>query len=299
MKKITIAYSVYGLWNGLPLVIRALVSGMVVSSVGVFTWGALLSAFQAAWVVVPMAAILWVYWKYYSGNWGPKRTTENRRMRFRSTTLSGRNGKYGLAAAVLFVVAVQALFVITFRIIQFPATQFTADYKALDHFPLWVAFVILIMSSIVAGICEEAGFRGYMQAPLEKRYGPVIAITLTSFCFTLIHLGHTWALPILPHIFFASVLLGIIAWKSGSLIPGIIGHSILDIFDYSVWWTDLTGGFKHQPIFKTGLDIHFIVWVAIFSISIYLFFSVIRKLNKHQILQPIMQQNELQLINGR
>jgi len=299
MKKTTILHSIYGLWNGLPLLIRALVSGMVVSSVGVFTWGALLSTFPAAWVVVPMTAALWVYWKYYSGSWTQQRTAENRRIWFRSTTLSGRSWKYGLAAAILFVVVVQASFVITFRIIQFPAAQFTADYKALDHFPLWVAFVILVMSSLVAGICEEAGFRGYMQAPLEKKYGPVIAITLTSFCFTLIHLGHTWALPILPHIFFASVLLGVIAWRSGSLIPGIIGHSILDIFDYSVWWTDLTGGFKHQPVSKTGIDFHFVVWVAIFSVSIYLFFLVIRKLNKRESPQAITQQNGLQLINGR
>jgi len=259
----------------------------------------LLSRFPAAWVVIPMTVILWVYCKYYSGSWGSKQTAKSRRTWFRPVNLSAHGWKYGIAAAILFVVIVQASFVLTFRVIKFPAAQFTADYKALDNFPLWAAFVILIMSSIVAGICEEAGFRGYMQVPLEKKYGPVIAITVTSLCFTAIHLGHTWALPILPHIFFASVLLGVIAWRSGSLIPGIIGHSILDIFDYSVWWTNITGGFKHQPISKTGVDFHFIVWVAIFSVSIYLFFLVIRKLNKRESPQAITQQSGLQLINGR
>jgi hypothetical protein len=102
----------------------------------------------------------------------------------------------------------------------------------------------------------------------------------------------------LPHIFFASVLLGIMAWKSGSLIPGIIGHAILDIFDYSVWWTDLTGGFKHQTIFKTGVDIYFIVWVLIFSFAIFAFFRVIGRLRKSdEVPQGLMQENEIQLMH--
>jgi membrane protease YdiL (CAAX protease family) len=148
----------------------------------------------------------------------------------------------------------------------------------LDSMPVWVAWAIITMSSIVAGICEETGFRGYMQVPLEKRYGPAKAIIPTSILFALIHLSHSWALPILPHIFFASVLLGILAYRSGSLIPGIIGHSILDIFDYSVWWSDLTGKFERQTIFRTGVDFHFVIWVLIFLIALLGFFRVLRKM---------------------
>jgi membrane protease YdiL (CAAX protease family) len=134
------------------------------------------------------------------------------------------------------------------------------------------------MSSIVAGICEETGFRGYMQVPLEKKYGPGPAIILTSVVFMLIHLSHSWAAPILPHIFFASVLLGILSYKSGSLLPGMIGHSILDIFDYAVWWTDLTGGFQKQTLFKTGIDLHFVIWTLVFLIAIFVFFRAIARL---------------------
>src|SRR5258708_1934399 len=162
-----------------------------------------------------------------------------------------------------------ASFVITFRIIDFPAKEFTADYKILDSMPLWVAWVVLIMGSIVAGICEETGFRGYMQVPLEKKYGSSAAIIITSIVFMLIHLSHSWAAPILPHIFFASVLLGILAYKTGSLIPGIIGHSILDIFDYSVWWSDITGGFTKQTIFKTAIYLHFMLSLFSFLFPLY------------------------------
>lgn len=266
------------MWNGLPLIIRAILSGCAVSSIGIGIWGALFSGFKSPWAILPMIIVLWAFWKFFSGTWGNGNSAAARKEYFRLTRLKPSVWKWGLAGAILFVVIVQASFVITFRLIEFPAAKFTADYKVLDSFPLWAAWALLIMGSIVAGICEETGFRGYMQAPMEKKYGPAIGIMLTSVVFTLIHLGHTWAAPILPHIFFASVLLGILAYRSGSLIPGIIGHSILDVFDYSVWWTDITGGFTKQTIFKTGVDIHFIVWIMVLLFALYGFFRVIGKL---------------------
>ncbi len=273
MKKITTSNSIFSMWNHLPLIVRAVSSGLFVSTVGVFTWGGMFTFFPSVWVILPMIFVLWVFWKFFSGNWGSNELAKSRKIWFRATTLKSSNWKWGIAAAIFFVVIIQSSFVVTFRLIEFPAAKFTADYKAFDKFPLWAAWAILIMSSVVAGICEEAGFRGYMQAPLEKKHGAATAVIITSVFFTVVHLTHTWALPILPHIFFASVLLGILAWRSGSLIPGIIGHSILDIFDYSVWWTDLTGGFTHQTIFKTGFDIHFIIWVSIFLLAVFGFFQ--------------------------
>jgi membrane protease YdiL (CAAX protease family) len=289
MKKFAIQGFMLRMWNRLPLIARAVLSGSLVSSIGVGAWGAMVSRFPSPWVILPMIPALWFFWKFFSGAWGAGNSAAVRRAGFRFTRLPPAVWKWGIAGALFFVVMVQASFVITFRIIEFPAAKFTADYKVLDSFPLWAAWLILITSSIVAGICEETGFRGYMQAPMEKKYGPVAAIILTSVIFTLIHLGHTWAWPILPHIFFASVLLGMLAYKSGSLIPGIIGHSILDIFDYSAWWTDITGGFTKQTIFKTGVDTHFVVWVIVFLFATYGFFRAMHKLS-HGI-KPSTRQN--------
>ena len=244
------------------MILRAILVGSLVSALGVGIWSAFFAGLHSPWAILPTAACLWFYWKYLG--------------RVRQTRLPRSVWKKGLLLAALFVVIVQSSFVLTYRLIDFPAAKFTADYKIIDTFPLWQAWLILIAGSVVAGICEELGFRGYMQAPIEKKYGPATAIIVTSVLFTCTHLSHTWAYPILPHIFFASILLGLIAWRTNSLLPGIIGHSILDVFDYSVWWTDLTGGFTRRPISVTGVDLHFIVFVLLFCGSLIAFFRRLR-----------------------
>jgi membrane protease YdiL (CAAX protease family) len=265
-------------WKGPLFILKAALVGFMVSSVGIAVWSIFLLKIAAPWSVLPMVVALWVYLKWFGGRWAPKNSQEIRRIRFRLKGLSPAGWKWGLFAALLFVVIIQASFVITFRILEFPASRFTADYKMLDTMPTGTAWIIIVMSSVVAGICEETGFRGYMQVPLEKKFGPVIAILITSILFMLIHLSHSWAAPILPHIFFASVLLGILAYQSGSLIPGFIGHSILDIFDYGIWWSNITGGFNKKTIFVTGVDLYFILWCLVFSLALFGFFRSISRL---------------------
>jgi membrane protease YdiL (CAAX protease family) len=265
-------------WQRVPTIARAIITGLLVSSIGVFAWYALLSLLPAPWSILFMIPMLWIYLRYFSGSIGTLSTRERRKILFRNTVLSPAAWKWGMTAAVLFVLFIQSSFVVTFRLVPFPSSRFMADYRELERMPAWSAWSLLIMGSIVAGICEETGFRGYMQGGMEKKYGPWTAIVITSIVFTLIHLSHSWAAPIFPHIFFASVLLGVLAWKTQSLIPGIIGHSILDIFDYSVWWTGLTGGFTRKTIFITGTDLHFLIWLLLFLFSIFGFILAIRKL---------------------
>jgi hypothetical protein len=82
------------------------------------------------------------------------------------------------------------------------------------------------------------------------------------------HLNQAWAPPLLLHLFITSFLLGQIAYTTGSLLPGIIAHTVLDIFNFSYWWTDVAGKFEYQPISITGVDLHFAVWLFILMGSI-------------------------------
>ena len=264
------------IWQRIPVLIRAIVSGIFVTFVGVGVWLLCLAVISSPWSAVVMAGILWLYWKYFSGSWWPKSTAETRSRNFRAVKLSPVVWKWGLAGTFLFVVILQSAAVLTFRLVEFPA-EASADY-GLGALPAWEAWIIIIMASLVAGICEEVGFRGYMQGPLEERYGPAVGITIVSIMFTVFHLNQAWAGPVLFQIFAISALFGILAHASGSLIPSIIGHTIMDIFNFAFWWTDLAGDFELQTIAVTGIDPLFITAMIIFVASLALFFWVTRKL---------------------
>jgi len=254
-------------WQRLPVVIRALVVGFLVAEIGIGAWLAVAALIPAPWSLVLMSAFLWAYWRYFSGNGWPKSTAGARRIRFRSTRMRAAIWKWSTLAAILFVVIVQSGFVLTFRVTEFPAEAFAAGYGFRD-LPIWLAWLFIVMASLVAGVCEEIGFRGYMQVPLEKRYGPSPAIVIVSLAFVVLHLNQAWAPPILFHIFAMSVLLGVLAYASGSLIPGIIAHTLMDIPNFAYWWTDVAGTFDKRPVAETGVDVHFIVWAVVFVASV-------------------------------
>ena len=263
-------------WQRIPALIRAIISGVFVTFAGVGAWLLCLAVIPAPWSAVVMSGILWVYWKYFSGSWWPRSTAEPRSKNIRAAKLSTSTWKWSLAGTFLFVCILQSATVLTFRLVEFPA-EAAADY-GLDALPVWVAWITIVMASLVAGICEEIGFRGYMQVPLEERYGPVASITIVSIMFTVFHLNQAWAGPVLFQIFAISALFGVLAYASGSLIPSIIGHTIMDIFNFAFWWTDLAGDFELQTIAVTGIDPLFITAVIIFVASLALFLWVARKL---------------------
>lgn len=130
----------------------------------------------------------------------------------------------------------------------------------------------------MAGICEETGFRGYMQVPLEKHFGPGVGITIVSILFVIFHLNQAWAPPMLFPLFALSAMMGILAYTFGSLIPPMIGHTIIDVFNFSYWWSDVAGSFERRPIAETGFDLHFITWVLILVVAAALFVWTARKL---------------------
>ena len=70
---------------------------------------------------------------------------------------------------------------------------------------------------------------------------------------------------------------GVIALFSGSLIPAMISHTVLDIINFSYWWTDVAGAFDKRPIGETGVDTHFIVWLVVLVASVVLFALAARK----------------------
>jgi hypothetical protein len=71
-----------------------------------------------------------------------------------------------------------------------------------------------------------------------------------------------------PIVFGAGVLLGLLAWSSGSLIPGMIGHVLMDIGLFAFWWTGIAGTFTARPIAETGIDQAFLFTCGVFAVSL-------------------------------
>jgi len=230
-------------WQRTPVLVKAILMIALVGVVGANGISVFLIALPIPLSLIAMLAYLFLYWKFFSGSWGPKKTAETRKKYFRAGS---------------------------FRLIQFPADQFAQGF-GLENVPLWLAWVIILIAALSAGLTEEAGFRGYGLVPLQKRYGPLLANIIISVVFVVFHLNQAWALPLLLQLFVASLLFGAFTYASGSLLPGIIAHTVLDIVNFSYWWSDLAGKFEYQPIAITGVDLHFVAWLLIFAASAALF----------------------------
>lgn len=267
-------------WMKVPFFFRALLTGFGVSTLGVVSWGLVVSNVPLDWAFVPMGAILILYWMYFSGNWKPSNTKVFRRFCMRRTKLKRPIWIWGLLAAFFTVILWHYGLILTFRIAEFQPETFKI-FRDINATSSWTSWSLVLMGSLSAGICEEIGYRGYMQAPLEQKFGPIAAISITSVIFVVIHLHQAWASGfVLVQMFIISFMAGYLAYATKSLLLGIIAHVALDIINFSYWWSDVAGTFAHKPISMTGVDNHFIITIMVVLLSTALFIVTIRKLLK-------------------
>jgi len=266
-------------WMKVPLVLRSILIGFGVSSLGVGIWTIVAMSLPGPWSMLLMATILIFFWMYFSGKWKPSNTQAFRRFCIRQINLKKPVWIWGLVAAFFIVLFLHSSWILTFRIVEFQPEIFKT-LSFINDVPALQAWSAIIGISMVAGICEEVGYRGYLQKPLEQKYGPIVAISISSIIFIVIHLHQAWLVSILVPAFFISFMIGYLAYATNSLIPGIMAHVTFDIINVSYWWSDVMGTFERKPISVTGVDNHFIITVIVVLLSTLLFIIAIRKLLK-------------------
>ena len=188
----TLFHQLKRFWQKFPLLLRAILIGLLISTIGVLSWSIIATIIPMPFGFFVMLLILFLYLAYFSGKWGHKKGQEWRRTNFRKTKMPGKIWILTIVAALLIVLIEQSGLVITFRIIEFPAETFRQEYSFLNGIPGWAGWLVVIMISMVAGISEETGFRGYMQLHLEKKFHPAIAISIVSVIFVLVHIHQAW-----------------------------------------------------------------------------------------------------------
>jgi hypothetical protein len=95
------------------------------------------------------------------------------------------------------------------------------DLSQIFDAPLAVQVAIALVASLVAPLCEEVAFRGYLQRTLAIKHGPAVAVPAAALLFGLLHLD-----PVrFPALVLLGVLFGWLAWRSGSIWPAIAAHA--------------------------------------------------------------------------
>src|SRR4030095_10653294 len=261
-------------WSKLPVILKAVVNGSMLLVAGTLPWAYLVKLnlkFYPGfpWSVVPMIFYLSLFWKFARGKTWPTSTAEVRKENLRAKTLTGEVWGAALLAGILGIISLGFFQAVYNQLVRLPQQQI-GDVKNLSNGTI---FLSLIMGSVVAGVVEESSFRGYMQQPIEKRHGPVIAILITGILFGLSHFSHPeTTLALMPFYFYVAVVYGMLAYLSGSILPGIVMHIggdvwvglILLLSGQSEWATSTK---PSRLIWETGPNASFWISCLLFIIS--------------------------------
>jgi membrane protease YdiL (CAAX protease family) len=232
------------LWRRLPVVMRALLAGTVVTTFGTVPWALLSYANQkwlpaVPWSVVVMLPYLWLWFRWFNGAGWPSATSAARRESMRAGAPSADAFSAAVLAGMIGITAMLPFAGVLSRLVRLPAEA--QQIRPPEGMPFVTVALLLLMASLVAGMVEEPAFRGYMQGPIERRHGPAVAILGTGALFGFAHFIHHPAglIPMLPWYMAAAAVYGILAWLTNSIWPGVVVHAIADVFSFGRLW--LTG----------------------------------------------------------
>jgi membrane protease YdiL (CAAX protease family) len=153
----------------------------------------------------------------------------------------------------------------------------------LVNVPKLTVLSLLLMAAPVAGIIEEAAFRGYMQGPIERRHGMIIAILITGTMFAVAHLDFT--LILWPYYVAVAAIYGIVTHLTKSILPAVVLHTCGNLYSNLDLW--LHGQAEWQAavgptvlIWKTGVDASFwkssIALLLVTAVTVWAYFKLAR-----------------------
>jgi ABC-2 type transport system permease protein/sodium transport system permease protein len=100
--------------------------------------------------------------------------------------------------------------------------------KALGQWRALSPAVIVLVLAVVPAVLEELFFRGYLFSALYRPERPWAAVLATAALFGAFHLVVTDSLAVerlLPSTLLG-VVLGWVCWRSGSVLPGVLLHTL-------------------------------------------------------------------------
>ncbi len=164
------------------------------------------------------------------------------------------------------------------RLAHLPREAFAAPIDFSKYPTLLVVSAVACISA-TAGVVEEAGFRGFLISPIQRRYGWTIAILISGIMFFLDHhLSHAYAtFAFLPFFLAISVVHGLLVKYSGSIRPSMLLHAVADFIVIPVSY-GLVGSFSVQSLSVASVDRQFMICVAVIAICFASFVPALRAL---------------------
>ena len=223
------------------VIVSAVIGGVAVLLAGNLPWVAVLAplnlrvASGVPWAILPMALYLYLYWRYIGGRLGAPSTAGRRREYLRANAVPATAWPLAIATGLVGFGALFALLDVMARVTTMPGTE---PIQVPEGIPRATVFTLLTMSSAVAGITEEAGFRGYMQGPIERRHGLAIAILVNGTMFGLLHFPNhpNEVLSMLPYYIAVSAVYGGVTWATNSILPAVALHAGGDVWSLTRLW---------------------------------------------------------------
>jgi membrane protease YdiL (CAAX protease family) len=270
-------------WDRLPAILRGILVAELVVTIGTIPPSIavilnLRSSPAIPWMLVVTTGWLLFFWWYVSGHGWPRSTQEARRRDLRAPSLSKHAWTWALIAGTLGITGTIAMAFVTARLAHLPREAFAAPMDFSKYGALTVICAIACISA-TAGVVEEAGFRGFLISPIQRRRGWTIAILISGIMFFLDHhLSHAYATFVfLPFFLAISVVHGLLVKCSGSVRPSVLLHALADFIVIPVSY-GLVGTFSVDSVSVTGIDRHFIIWVVVMVICFAAFVPALRVL---------------------
>ncbi|MBR3082421.1 MAG: CPBP family intramembrane metalloprotease [Clostridiales bacterium] len=154
----------------------------------------------------------------------------------------------GMHIGLTIIAATGAMFFLNFMLNILPIPKellgsLSSGMKNLSAYPFWQA---ILANAILIPIMEEVVFRGYLFNRLSKAMPEIVAALITSVIFGLCHGGIVWA----TWAFVVGMIICVFRIKTGSIIPGMIFHIIMNTFGTLTSYTTIFDG-----ITETGMKV--------------------------------------------
>ena len=253
------------LWRKIPVVVRAVVVGMLVQILGIMPIIFLLQTNvqyldQFPWAFVAGALYLWLFVNYIRGKGWPAATSKVRSKYFRMNPMSPSVRKWAMVSGFFLSLTIACMVIWGWLFTEWPTGQ-SEMLKALAAAPKMTIISLLVLATVATGIIEESAYRGYMQVPVETRHGPIIAILISSLVFAL---SHPLPYEILPFFVLGSLGWGALAFLSNSNLPGMIFHALVDLpfFIWGIYNVDVIESMLRYSVLESGSTQGFTVSVT-------------------------------------